>query len=185
MSGFEILGLSGSLRQASYNTAALKAAQSIAPDGVAITIADLSGIPIYNDDDRARSIPASVTALATQIKSADALMIATPEYNYSVPGMLKNVIDWLSKVPDQPFRYKTIAVLGASMGSFGTARAQYDLRKMFIFLDAHLLNQPEVMIATAQSRFDAQGRLTDEGTRKIMLAQIVALRDWATRLNPV
>jgi chromate reductase, NAD(P)H dehydrogenase (quinone) len=183
MRAFEILGLSGSLRQASYNTAALMAAQSMAPEGVAITLADLSGVPVYNDDDRARAFPPSVAALATRIRAADAIMIATPEYNYSVPGMLKNVIDWVSKVPDQPFRNKPIAILGASMGSFGTARAQYDLRKMFVFLDAHLLNQPEIMIATAQTRFDADGILTDEPTRKLMLDQIVALREWATRIR--
>jgi chromate reductase, NAD(P)H dehydrogenase (quinone) len=183
MSAFEILGLSGSLRQASYNTAALMAAQSMAPEGIVITLADLSSIPIYNDDDRARAFPASITALVARIRAADAVMIATPEYNYSVPGMLKNVIDWVSKVPDQPFKGKPIAILGASVGSFGTARAQYDLRKMFVFLDAHLLNQPEVLIASAQSRFNADGRLTDEPTRKLLLAQVVALREWATRLN--
>jgi chromate reductase, NAD(P)H dehydrogenase (quinone) len=183
MSAFEILGLSGSLRQASYNTAALMAAQSLAPDGTVITLADLSGIPIYNDDERARAFPPRVTELVSRIRAADALMIATPEYNYSVPGMLKNVIDWVSKAPEQPFRNKPMAILGASMGAFGTARAQYDLRKMFVFLDAHLLNQPEVMIATAQTRFDADGRLTDDATRKLIMAQIVALREWARRVQ--
>jgi chromate reductase, NAD(P)H dehydrogenase (quinone) len=183
MSVFNIIGLSGSLRQASYNTAALMAAQAMVPYGVTITLADLSGIPIYNDDDRAKAMPSTVSALAKRISEADAVMIATPEYNYSVPGMLKNVIDWLSKVPDQPFRDKPMAILGASMGTFGTARAQYDLRKMFVFLDAHILNQPEIMIGSAHTRFDREGRLIDEETKKLMLSQIVALRDWALRLH--
>jgi chromate reductase, NAD(P)H dehydrogenase (quinone) len=183
MAGFKIIGLSGSLRQASYNTAALMAAQAMAPDDVTITLADLSGVPIYNDDDRAKGLPASVTTLAKRISEADAVMIATPEYNYSVPGMLKNVIDWLSKVPEQPFKDKPMAILGASMGAFGTARAQYDLRKMFVFLDAHILNQPEVMIGSAQTRFDSEGRLIDDATKKLMLSQIVALRDWSLRIR--
>ncbi len=183
MSAFNIVGLSGSLRQASYNTAALMAAQAMVPDGVTITLADLSSIPIYNDDDRIKGQPASVSALAKRISEADAVMIATPEYNYSVPGMLKNVIDWLSKVPEQPFKDKPMAILGASMGTFGTARAQYDLRKMFVFLDAHILNQPEVMIGSAQTRFDSEGQLIDEATKKLMLSQIIALRDWSLRIR--
>jgi chromate reductase, NAD(P)H dehydrogenase (quinone) len=183
MSTVNIVGLSGSLRQASYNTAALMAAQAIVPEGVTITLADLSGIPIYNDDDRVKGVPSSVIALAKRIADADAVMIATPEYNYSVPGVLKNVIDWLSKVPEQPFKDKPVAILGASTGTFGTARAQYDLRKMFVFLDAHILNQPEVMIGSAQTRFDSDGRLVDDATKKLMMSQIIALCDWSRRIS--
>ncbi len=183
MRDFQILGISGSLRKASYNSAALRAAQELAPDGVVITRADISAIPVYNDDVREQGLPASVVSLVQQIASADAVLIATPEYNYSIPGVLKNAIDWISKAPDQPFRRKPVAIMGASMGAIGTARAQYDLRKVFVFLDAHVLNQPEIMISAAHTRFDSAGHLTDEMTRTLMCAQIVALKEWGLRLR--
>lgn len=183
MRDFHILGLSGSLRKASYNSAALRAAQQLAPEHVVITLGDISAIPLYNDDVRLIGLPASVISLVEQIASADAVMIATPEYNYSIPGVLKNAIDWVSKAPDQPFHHKPVAILGASMGAIGTARAQYDLRKVFISLDAHVRNEPEIMIAAAHTRFDADGHLTDEVTRTLIAKQIVALREWALRLR--
>jgi chromate reductase, NAD(P)H dehydrogenase (quinone) len=183
MRDFHILGISGSLRKTSYNSAALRAAQELAPDGVVITIAAISAIPVYNDDVREQGLPPSVTSLVEQIASADAVLIATPEYNYSIPGVLKNAIDWVSKSPDQPFRHKPVAILGASMGAIGTARAQYDLRKVFIFLDAYVLNQPEIMISAARTKFDADGHLTDDKTLGLIGKQIVALREWALRLR--
>lgn len=183
MRDLQILGISGSLRKQSYNSAALRNAQALAPDGVDITLADISAIPIYNDDVRLVCLPRSVVSLGEQIASADAVLIATPEYNYSIPGVLKNAIDWVSKIIDQPFSRKPVAILGASMGAMGTARSQYDLRKVFVSLNAHVLNQPEIMIASAQSRFDAEGNLTDEKTRELIAAQIVALREWAMRLR--
>jgi chromate reductase, NAD(P)H dehydrogenase (quinone) len=183
MRALHILGLSGSLRQSSYNSAALRAAQDLAPNDVALTRADIASIPIYNDDVREQGLPSSVVTLVEQIATADAVLIATPEYNYSIPGVLKNAIDWVSKAPDQPFRNKPVAIMGASMGSIGTARAQYDLRKVFVFLDAHVLNQPEIMISAAHTRFDAQGNLMDEMTRKLIGAQIAALKAWALRLK--
>jgi chromate reductase, NAD(P)H dehydrogenase (quinone) len=183
MRDFHILGLSGSLRKASYNSAALRAAQELAPDSVAITLADLSAIPLYNDDVREQGLPPSVVSLAEQIATADAVLIATPEYNYSIPGVLKNAIDWASKAPAQPFRHKPVAIMGASMGMIGTARAQYDLRKVFVFLDAYVLNQPEIMISTAHTRFSADGGLTDDKTRELIGKQIVALKEWALRVR--
>ena len=183
MRDFHILGISGSLRKASYNSAALRAAQELAPDGVVITRADISAIQVYNDDVREQGLPASVVRLVEQIASADSVLIATPEYNYSIPGVLKNAIDWVSKAPDQPFRHKPVAIMGASMGAIGTARAQYDLRKVFVFLDAHVLNQPEIMISAAHTRFDSHGHLTDEMTRTLICAQIVALKEWGLRLR--
>ena len=183
MRDFHILGLSGSLRKASYNSAALRAAQELAPDGVEISIGDISAIPVYNDDVRLAGLPPCVVSLVEQIASADAVMIATPEYNFSIPGVLKNAIDWVSKAPDQPFRHKPVAIMGASMGAIGTARAQYDLRKVFVSLDAHVRNEPEIMIAAAHTRFDADGRLTDEVTRGLIAKQIVALKEWALRLR--
>ena len=183
MRQFQILGISGSLRKDSYNTAALRVAQQVVGEGVEITLADISAIPLYNDDVRLEGLPPSVVSLGEQIASADAVLIATPEYNYSIPGVLKNTIDWLSKIPEQPFIRKPLAMLGASMGAMGTARSQYDLRKVFVSLNAHVLNQPEIMIASAHARFDADGNMTDEKTRELIATQIVALQEWAMRLR--
>jgi chromate reductase len=185
MSVVTILGISGSLRKASFNSAALRAAKELAPEGVALTIHEgLRDIPPYDDDLRAgEGYPAAVQAFRAAIKAADAVLIATPEYNYSISGVLKNAIDWASRPPEQPFDGKPIAIMGASGGMLGTARAQYDLRKMFVFLNGHVLNKPEVMIAQAASKFDAEGRLTDETTRGLIAQQLAALRDWTLRLK--
>ena len=183
MADFNILGLCGSLRRGSFNMAALRAAIDLAPEGVAIEIAGIGEIPLYNDDVRAVGMPAPVIELAGRIAAADALLIATPEYNYSVPGVLKNAIDWVSRCDPQPFRDKAVAIMGASPGAIGTARAQYDLRKTFVFLDAHVLNKPEIMIGGAGQRFDGAGVLTDAATRQFIGQQIVSLRDWAMRLR--
>jgi chromate reductase len=185
MSDFKILGISGSLRRGSHNTAALRAAAELAPEGVSLTIYEgLRDIPPYDDDLRAGSgYPASVEAFRQAIAAADALMIATPEYNYSIPGVLKNAIDWASRPPAQPFDNKPVAILGASQGLLGTARAQYDLRKMCVFLNAYPLNKPEVFIGQSGAKIDAEGRLTDEATRGFIAQQVVALRDWALRIK--
>jgi chromate reductase len=183
MTPFRIAAISGSLRKASFNTAALRAAQEVAPDDIEIEIVTLEGIPLYDDDLRATGVPAAVTRLCATIASADAVLIATPEYNYSIPGVLKNAIDWVSRAEPQPFKEKAVAIMGASPGAIGTARAQYDLRKVFVYLDAHVLHKPEVMIGGAASRFDADGRLIDEATRKFIASQLVALQAWALRLR--
>ncbi len=183
MAAVKFLGISGSLRSASYNTAALKAAIELAPQDVTIDIASIADIPLYNEDVKVAGIPASVTILRDQIAAADAVLIATPEYNYSVPGVLKNTIDWLSRTDPQPFKGKPVGIIGASPGSLGTARAQYDLRKIFVGLNALVLNQPEVMIAAAHTRFDASGKLTDTATREFLGKMLVALRDWTLRLR--
>lgn len=178
----KVLGLSGSLRKGSYNSAALRAAAALAPDGMTVEIFDRVGeLPLYDEDVRQQGFPPAAEALRSQIRAADALLFATPEYNYSVSGVLKNAIDWASRPPEQPFQGKPIALLGASGGVLGTARAQYHLRQCFIFLDGRILNRPEVFIGQAQNKFDADGRLTDEGTRKIMGDMLQALADW-TRL---
>ncbi|WP_219893237.1 NADPH-dependent FMN reductase [Aquisediminimonas profunda] len=183
MSDFNILGISGSLRKASYNSASLRAAQSLSPGNTRISIADISAIPGYNDDVREQGFPQSAMRLAEQISAADAVLVSTPEYNYSIPGALKNAIDWVSKAPDQPFRHKSIAIMGASVGAIGTSRAQHDLRKVFVSLDAHVLNQPEIVIVAAHTRFDASGLLIDEATRKLISIQILALKEWALKLR--
>ncbi len=183
MPNLTICAISGSLRAGSYNTAALRAAAELAPDGVTIAEAAIGDIPLYNDDIKAQGFPAAVLRLQHAIASADAVLIATPEYNYSIPGVLKNAIDWVSRTDPQPFADKPVAIMGASPGGLGTGRAQYDLRKVFVYLDAHLLNKPEIMISAAHTRFDGEGRLTDEATRKYLASLLSALRDWTLRLQ--
>ncbi len=183
MRDMHILGISGSLRKDSYNTAALRLAQDLAPDGVKVTLADISAIPLYNEDVRLAGLPQSVVSLGEWITSADGVLIATPEYNYSIPGVLKNTIDWISKVPNLPFSRKPVAMLGASQGAMGTARSQYDLRKVLVSQNAYVMNQPEIFIALAQTKFDADGHLLDEIARELIGRQVVALRDWALRLR--
>jgi chromate reductase len=183
-SSVRVLGISGSLRKGSFNAAALHAARELAPAGMEIEVYQgLGNLPLYNEDLRAQGFPAPVQDLRDRIKAADALLIVTPEYNYSVPGVLKNAIDWASRPPEQPFDGKPIAIMGASPGVLGTARAQYHLRQTFVFLNGHVLNKPEVMISQAATRFDAEGRLTDEATRGFVQALLVSLKAWAERLR--
>jgi chromate reductase len=179
----KVLAISGSLRAASYNTLALKAAQKLAPAGMEIEIASIADIPLYNDDVRAAGEPASVTALKMKIKAAEAVLIATPEYNFSIPGVLKNTLDWMSRPPETPFAGKPVAILGASPGPVGTARVQYDLRKVFVFLDSFVVNKPEVFINQCMGKFDAQGNLTDEPTGKFIGDLLVSLQKLTTRLG--
>ncbi|MDB5855991.1 MAG: NAD(P)H-dependent oxidoreductase [Herminiimonas sp.] len=179
-----ILGISGSLRKNSYNSAALRAASELLPEGVTMEIFDLSSIPMYNDDVREQGYPAAVQTLREKIATADAVLIATPEYNYSVPGMLKNAIDWASRPPSQPFDGKPIGIIGASPGVLGTARAQYHLRQMFVFMNGMVLNRPEVMIGAANTKFDANGKLTDAVTRDFLQKFLVSLAAWSRRMKP-
>lgn len=174
-----ILGIAGSLRQGSLNTAALRSCAALLPDGVTFSLADLSGVPLYNEDLRVQDLPPSVQQLREQIKAADAIVIATPEYNYSFPGVLKNAIDWASRPPEQPFDGKPIALIGATPGGLGTSRAQYQLRQVFIYLNGHVLNRPEVMISAAPSKFDADGKLVDETTTENLRKLLTALCDVA------
>ena len=178
-----VLGISGSLRRKSYNTGALRAAIQLAPAGMTIETFDIAGIPLYNEDVKEQGFPAAVERLRAKIAAADALLIVTPEYNYSIPGVLKNAIDWASRPPSQPFDGKPIAIMGASPGAFGTARAQYHLRQSFVFLNGCIVNKPEVMIGSAATRFDDQGNLTDEPTRERIRNLLAALADWTRRLK--
>ncbi len=179
----KVLGISGSLRSGSYNSAALQEAIGLVPPGMSIELADISGIPLYNEDVYALGFPPAVERFREQIRAADALLFATPEYNYSMAGVLKNAIDWASRPPEQPFSGKPAAILGASAGRFGTARAQYHLRQTLVFLDVHPLNKPEVMISSAQNAFDAQGRLLDDKARELIQQQLQALQLWVRRLR--
>lgn len=178
-----ILAISGSLRSGSFNTAALRAAVELAPSGMRVELQDIGDLPLYNDDVRAQGFPPPAQRLRERIKAADGLLFSTPEYNYSIPGVLKNAVDWASRPPEQPFDGKPIAIMGASPGAIGTARAQYHLRQCFVFLNGHVLNRPEVMISGAASKFDAAGKLTDQTTRDFLAAMLVAFKAWTVRMR--
>src|SRR5215211_6459574 len=178
-----VIGISGSLRKGSFNTAALRAAQGLAPEGMRIETAEIGDLPLYNDDVRVAGYPAAVARLRGQLATADAILFVTPEYNYSIPGVLKNAIDWASRAPSQPFDGKPVAIMGASGGLFGTARAQYQLRQMLVFLNAFPVNKPEVMIGQAHTKFDEAGNLTDETTREFIRKLLVSLVAWTERLK--
>ena len=179
----KILGIPGSLRKQSYNKAALRAAQQLLPDGATLELFELDGIPVYNQDEE-RATPPRVAELKARIRAADAILISTPEYNYSIPGVLKNAIDWASRpFGDSAWKGKPVAVMGASVGILGTARAQYHLRQTFIYLDMHPLNLPEVMIGSARDRFNEAGELTDETSRKLLRQLLEGLVAWTRRLG--
>jgi chromate reductase, NAD(P)H dehydrogenase (quinone) len=163
----QILGIAGSLRRGSFNAATLRAAQELTPAGMTIESFDISAIPLYNEDVRQQGFPAPVEDLRARIKAADGLLIVTPEYNYSIPGVLKNAIDWASRPPEQPFDGKPIGVMGASAGIHGTSRAQYHLRQCFVFLNGLVMNRPEVMIPQAQNKFDGQRQAQQSGDARV------------------
>jgi len=179
----KVLGISGSLRKGSFNSMALRAAQKLAPAGMEISIADISQIPMYNDDVRAAAEPAAVTALKAQVRAADAVLLVSPEYNFSIPGVLKNTLDWLSRPPEPPFDGKTVAIMGASPGPVGTARVQYHLRQVMVFMNAFVVNKPEVFISNCASKFNEQGELTDETTAKFIGELLVSLQKLKTRVG--
>jgi chromate reductase len=181
--GINVLAICGSLRAGSYNRAALRTAIELKPPGMMIETADIGSFPLYNEDVRAKGFPPPVETLRRQITAADALLFVTPEYNYSIPGVLKNAIDWASRPPDQPFAGKPVAMMGAGAGMAGTARAQYDLRRCCVFLDMHPLNKPEVLIGQAQTKFDAEGRFTDEVGRGLIRDLLVALDQWTRQIG--
>jgi chromate reductase len=178
-----ILGIAGSLRRASYNRAALRAATQLVPTGVTLDIFELDGIPGFNQDEE-QNPPAKVVELKRRIREADAILIVTPEYNYSVPGVLKNAIDWASRpYGDSAWLGKPVAIMGASVGTIGTARAQYHLRQTFVFLNMFPINQPEEMIGNAAERFDAAGNLTDETTKNFIRQLLENLAEWTRRIG--
>ena len=179
-----VLAFAGSLRAASYNKMLLRAAVELAPVGMEIEIHDIGEIPLFNEDVEAAGTPPAVEAFREAIRRTDALLIATPEYNHGVPGVLKNAVDWASRPPRRSvLAGKPAAVFGASPGATGTARAQTQLRASFVFTDTPTLPQPEVLVFRAHEKFDADGRLTDEPTRAFVGRLLVALADWTTRLT--
>ena len=166
---FSVAGFAGSLRRGSYNRALLRAATEVAPPALHIVIHELDAIPLYNGDIEAAGVPPSVVQLRDAIRRADGLLIATPEYNHGVPGVLKNAIDWLSRPPaDSSLNGKVAALMGASPGMTGTARGQSQLRQAFVFTNTYALLQPEVLVARAHEKFDADGRLVHQATRDFL-----------------
>jgi chromate reductase len=179
---YKVLGLCGSLRSKSYNHMALKAAEQLMPDGLTLECIDFGDIPLYNQDDQSPATLTAVERLRAHVASADALLIASPEYNFSVSGVLKNAIDWLSRTSPQPFKDKPVALMSATQGPVGGARHQYELRKILGCLEAFVMNKPEIYIGMCQNRFDDKGALTDATTRNLIGDQMVALQGWITRL---
>jgi chromate reductase len=179
-----ILGFAGSLRKDSYNRSLLRAALELVPKDAKLEVFDLDGIPPFNQD--LENQPSEkVKEFKAKIRAADAILIATPEYNYSIPGVLKNAIDCASRpYGDNAFEHKPVAIMGASMGMGGSARAQYHLRQCFVFLTCFALNQPEVMVPFAQEKIDKEGKLTDQKTREKIKELLESLVAWTKRLKP-
>ena len=183
-SPIEILGIAGSLRNGSLNKAALRAAQQVAPPAAMIEIFDIADLPLYNDDLwTGGTPPARVLELKRAVRAADAILLVTPEYNYSFSGVLKNALDWASRpYGDNAWKGKPVAIMGASGSALGTGRAQYHLRQCFVFLEMYALNQPEMLINHANEKFDAKGNLTDEPTRERIRQMLAALIDLTQRV---
>lgn len=178
-----ILGVAGSLRKESFNRALLRAAQDLTPAGARIETFELDGMPPFNQDEEANPHP-RVAEFKQRIRAADAILFVTPEYNYSIPGVLKNAIDCASRpYGDSAWTGKPVAIMGASIGALGTARAQYHLRQMFVFLNMYPVNQPEVMVSNAHQRFDQEGNLTDETSKKLVQQLLTELVSWTKRLS--
>jgi len=178
-----ILGFAGSLRKNSYNKSILRAARELAPEDAKVEIFDLEGIPPFNQDLETQ-MPEKVKEFKARIKAADAILIATPEYNYSVPGVLKNAIDWASRpYGDNSFHDKPVAVMSASIGMLGGARAQYHLRQTFVFLDMHPVNAPEVIVNFADEKIDEKGRVIDGETAEKIRKLLESLVAWTKRLR--
>jgi chromate reductase, NAD(P)H dehydrogenase (quinone) len=184
MEQIRILGFAGSLRRASYNRGLVRAASELAPTGIVVQVFDLSDLPLYNQDVEDAGEPGSVVTFKHAIAGADALLVATPEYNHGVPGVLKNALDWASRPRvTSPLRDKSVAVMGASPGTGSTARAQAQLREAFVFTGACVMPLPELLVGGAGEHFDRDGNLTDPAVRASLSDLIVALRAWTLRID--
>ena len=184
VSEMRVLGFAGSLRRASYNRGLTRAAVELAPSGIAVEVFDLGDLPLYNQDVEDAGEPAAVVAFKQAIARVDALLVATPEYNHGVPGVLKNAIDWASRPRvTSPLRDKAVAVMGASPGRGSTARAQAQLRDAFVFTGACVMPLPELLVGSAGEHFDQDGNLTDPALRASVAALVEALRAWTLRID--
>ncbi len=181
--GFTILGLAGSLRRASLHRGLIRAAKELAPEGVAVESYDeLDKIPFFNQDVENEGDPAPVRELKEKIRAADAVLIATPEYDYAIPGVLTNALDWALRSPST-LRHKPVGIVGASPGSTGTARGQMVLRQILLHAPAYTMPEPQMLIPNARQRFDESGDLTDEETRERMRRFLAALVKWTKQMG--
>jgi len=171
----KIIGFTGSLRVKSYNLAALRAATELLPEGSTLEIVDLSPIPFFNEDIEAEGVPQVIVDFKEKLATADAILISTPEYNFSIPPVLKNALDWASRGTDLPLSGKPLAIMSASPGMLGGARVQYHLRQVCVKLDLQTLNNPEVFITHANKKFDQEGKLIDDFTKVSMTKLLQAL----------
>ncbi len=179
-----ILGIAGSLRHGSFNRALLRAAIELAPARLHITTHDLLPIPLYNGDVEEVGVPPAVVELRSALSAADGVLFATPEYNHGVPGVLKNAIDWLSRPPGaSALNGKPAGIIGASPGMTGTARGQSQLRQAFVFTNTYAMAQPEVLVARAHEKFDQNGTLIDDGTRRVLTGFLEAFSAWVQRFR--
>lgn len=179
-----VIAVAGSLRQKSYNRAALHAAEELLPEGMTLEVFDIGGIPLFNEDIEAQGYPAAVQQFKARIAASDAMLISTPEYNYSIPGVLKNALDWASRpASSTPLNGKPLAIMGVSSGPWGTARAQLHLRQSCVYFNMHPLNKPVVQISHAEAKFDAVGNLKDAAARHQILTLLEALGEWARKLK--
>jgi chromate reductase len=178
------LGIAGSLRRASYNRGLIRAAVELAPAGIVVEVFELDGMPLYNQDVEDAGEPGSVVAFKNAIARADALVVATPEYNHGVPGVLKNAIDWASRPrTTSPLRDKPVAVMGASPGRGSSARAQAQLRDAFVFTGACVMPLPELLVGEAASHFDENGNVNDPDVRVSLVELLEGLRQWTVRID--
>jgi chromate reductase, NAD(P)H dehydrogenase (quinone) len=180
----KVLGICGSLRKASLNMAALRACTDLLPAGMTLEVGSIADLPMFNQDVLDQGMPAPVKRFREQVAGADGLLIASPEYNFSIPSPLKNAIDWGSRAPNQVFHEKPVAIFTVAPGPVGGTRAQYDLRRVLSQLWGHVLPRPEVFITQAAGKFDAQGGLTDETTRKFLGELLAGFGPWITRMKP-
>lgn len=182
MKTMKVLGICGSLRRQSTNIGLLKYARENAPQGIEVKLADLTEVPFFNSD--LTDVPSSVQSLLDDIEQADALLLACPEYNYSMAPALKNALDWASRAPENHLLAGKPASIIGSGGGMGSARAQYHLRQVCVFLDIRLLNKPEVFSNAFNGSFDKEGNLTDERIQQLVVEQLTALQNWAQLLRP-
>jgi len=182
MADLKVLGICGSLRKASLNMAALRACSDLLPPGMTLQITSIADLPMFNQDVFDAGMPEPVKRLRAEITAADGLLLASPEYNFSVSGPLKNAIDWGSRPPNQVFQDKPVAMFSATQGPLGGPRNQYDLRKILVQLWAHPLPRPEVFIGNAPAKF-ADGKLADETTRKFLTELLSGFKDWIVRMQ--
>ena len=178
-----LVGVSGSLRAQSYNSAALRSVASLLPEGMSFAVANLVDLPFYNSDVEQRGLPAAVESFRKEVAAADALIFAVPEYNFSIPGVLKNALEWLSRSPDPPANGKPCALFGASVSPLGTARGQFHFRHVCVSLNMIPINTPHVDIAPAKDKFDSEGRLVDQASLESIRQLLAQLQNLTVRLR--